>query len=250
MKNTAIITGSSKGIGYGCAVVFARNGYNVVVVSRNEEEGKNAEEKIASQHGSAFYIRCDVSKEDQVKALIAKTTEAFGRIDTLINNAGYHISKNIEDTAIEEWEYIINTNLRSVFLCTKYAIPYLKKTKGSVINMSSMVGVVGQGNAAAYSSTKGGMIAITKNLALDYAPYGITVNCIAPGWIETPLVDDWFSQQKNESKARKYIYSVHPLGRIGTSEEVGELALFLASKNAKFITGAVVPIDGGVTLGY
>jgi NAD(P)-dependent dehydrogenase (short-subunit alcohol dehydrogenase family) len=182
--------------------------------------------------------------------LIAKTVAKFSRIDALVNNAGYHISKNVEDTTLAEWEYIQNTNLKSVFLCTKHAIPHLIKTRGAVVNMTSMVGVVGQSNAAAYSSTKGGIIALTKNLALDYARYGVTVNCIAPGWIETPLVDDWFSQQTDEKAAREYIYSVHPLGRIGTSEEVGELALFLASDKAKFITGVVVPIDGGVTLGY
>jgi len=249
-KKTAIITGSSKGIGFGCAKVFAQAGYRVVLVSRNEEEGKKAEEEIVSRYGEAIYIRTDVSKNDEVVNLILKTVTKFSRIDALINNAGYHISKNIEDTTLDDWDYIQNTNLKSVFLCTKHAIPHLMKTRGAVVNMTSMVGVVGQPNAAAYSSTKGGIIALTKNLALDYARYGITVNCIAPGWIETPLVEDWFSQQADEKAARKYIYSVHPLGRIGTSEEVGELALFLASDKAKFITGVVVPIDGGVTLGY
>lgn len=249
-KKTAIITGSSKGIGLGCARVFAKNNYNVIIICRTEKDGKKAEKLINEKYGRAVYIKTDVSKEDDVKRLIKKTIDLFGRIDALINNAGYHISKNIENTSTNEWEYIINTNLRSVYLCTKYSIPFLKKTKGAIINISSMVGIVGQSNAAAYSATKGGMIAITKNLAIDYARFGIRVNCIAPGWIKTPLVEEWFSQQENEKAAREYIYSIHPLGRIGTPDEVGELALFLASEKASFITGVVIPIDGGVTLGY
>ena len=168
----------------------------------------------------------------------------------MINNAAYHISKNIAETSEEEWDFIINTNLKSVFLCSKYAIPHLKKTRGCVINISSMVGLVGQSNAGAYSATKGGIIAMTKGMALDFAPDGIRVNCICPGWIRTPLVDDWFSQQPDEGKAREYIHSVHPLGRIGTIEECGRVALFLASDDSSFMTGSIVTIDGGVTLGY
>ena len=122
--------------------------------------------------------------------------------------------------------------------------------KGSITNISSMVGQVGQPNAGAYSATKGGQIAMTKNMAIDFAPYKVRANVICPGWIATPLVEDWFSQQKDPEAARKYIYSQHPLGRIGTIEECGYLAAFLASDEALFITGAVFDIDGGVTLGY
>ncbi len=246
----AIITGSSKGIGEGCALVFAREGAKVVVTSRHEPEGQKVVESIREQGGEAIYIRVDVSDSALVRKMIDQTVERFGKLDILVNNAGYHISKNVEQTTEKEWDFIINTNLKSVFLCCKYAIPHLRKTKGCIINMSSMVGVVGQSNAGAYSATKGGMISMTKNMALDFARDGIRVNCICPGWIETPLVVDWFSQQEDEEKARKYIYSVHPLGRIGTIEECGRLAAFLASADSSFMTGSIVAIDGGVTLGY
>ncbi len=182
--------------------------------------------------------------------MIDKTISSFGKLDILVNNTGYHLSKNAEDTSEEEWEFIQNTNLRSTFLCSKYALPHLKITKGNIINISSMVGQVGQPNAAAYSATKGGQIAMTKNMAIDYAPYGIRVNVICPGWIQTLLVEDWFGQQKDPEASRKYIFGQHPIGRIGTIEECGYLAAFLASEEAGFITGSIFDIDGGVTLGY
>ena len=246
----AIITGSSKGIGQGCARVFAREGAAVVIVSRTAESGLAMVKEIQDKGGRAIYIQTDVSRSEQVQNMINRTIEAFGRLDILINNAGYHISKNIEETSEEEWDFIINTNLKSVFLCSKYALPHLRKTKSCIINISSMVGLVGQSNAGAYSATKGGIIAMTKGMALDFARDGIRVNCICPGWIRTPLVDDWFSQQPDEQKARDYINSVHPLGRIGTSEECGRIALFLATEDASFMTGSIVTVDGGVTLGY
>lgn len=182
--------------------------------------------------------------------MINVTINTFGRLDVLVNNAGYHISKNAEQTSEEEWEFIQDTNLRSTFLCSKYAIPHLKKAKGNIINISSMVGVVGQPNATAYSATKGGQIAMTKNMAIDFAPDGVRVNVICPGWVQTPLVEDWFEQQQDPDAARKYICGQHPLGRIGTIEECGYLAAFIASDEALFITGTRFDIDGGVTLGY
>jgi NAD(P)-dependent dehydrogenase (short-subunit alcohol dehydrogenase family) len=185
-----------------------------------------------------------------VEALIASVVESFGRLDVLINNAGYHISKDVEHTSEQEWDYILATNLKSVFLCSKYAIPHLKKTRGTIVNMSSMVGLVGQSNAAAYSASKGGIVALSKGMAIDLAGDGIRVNCICPGWVQTPLVEDWFAQQADPSAARKYIFGMHPVGRISTVEEIGRVALFLCSEEASFITGVALPVDGGVTLGY
>lgn len=246
----AIITGSSKGIGKGCAQVFAREGAAVVIVSRTETPGLAMAKEIQDKGGRAIYIQTDVSKSEPVQNMINRTMDEFGRLDVLINNAGYHISKNVEETSEEEWDFIINTNLKSVFLCSKYAMPHLRKTRGCIINMSSMVGLVGQSNSGAYSATKGGIIAMTKGMALDFAQDGIRVNCICPGWIQTPLVNDWFSQQPDEQKAREYINSVHPLGRIGAIEECGRIALFLAAEDSAFMTGSILTVDGGVTLGY
>lgn len=246
----AIVTGSSKGIGEGIARVFAEEGAKVVVTCRSEQAGRKMADELGASEGRAIFIRSDLTQSTDIQKLIAQTVATWGELDILVNNAGYHISKNAEDTTEEDWEFIQNTNLRSTFLCSKYALTHLKKIRGNIINISSMVGQVGQPNATAYSATKGGQIAMTKNMAIDYAPDGVRVNVICPGWIQTPLVEDWFSQQDDPESAREYIYGQHPLGRIGTIEECGYLAAFLASDQALFITGAVFDIDGGVTLGY
>ena len=251
LKNkVAIVTGSARGIGEGIARVFSREGAFVVVADILEVDGKKTADELRAQEGNAVFVKTDVSESKSVQNMIQTTITKFGKLDILVNNAGYHISKNIEETSEEEWELIINTNLRSTFLCSKYAIPYLRKTKGCIINISSMVGLVGQSNAGAYSATKGGQIAMSKGMALDFALDGIRVNTICPGWIQTPLVEDWFSQQKNPDASRAYIYGVHPLGRIGTPEECGLASLYLASDDSGFITGITLNIDGGVTLGY
>lgn len=247
----AIVTGSSKGIGEGIARVFSREGAKVVIVCRTEDTGKKMAEELGSSEGRAIFVRTDVTSSESIRNMIDTTIKTFGKLDILVNNAGYHLSKNVEETSEEEWEFIINTNLRSMFLCSKYAIPHLRKTKGNIINISSMVGLVGQPNAGAYSATKGGQVAMSKGMAIDFAPDGIRVNVICPGWIQTPLVEDWFSQQKDPKAARKYIYGQHPLGRIGTIEECGKAALYLAcNEDSAFVTGITLNIDGGVTLGY
>ena len=246
----AIVTGSTKGIGLGIARVFASEGVAITVVS-NEDGGEQTAEALRQLGAAdAIFTRTDVRESGQIQAMITRTLERFGRLDILVNNVGSHISKNIEQTSEQEWEFLISTNLRSTFLCSKYAVPHLKQTRGSIINISSMVGLVGQANAVAYSATKGGQIAMTKSMAIDLAPHGVRVNAICPGWIATPLVDDWFSQQADEAAARKYIYGQHPMGRIGSSEECGRAALFLACEDASFVTGVALPLDGGVTLGY
>lgn len=246
----AIVTGSSKGIGEGIARVFSAEGAKVVVVCRNKEQGLSMAKQLGSDEGRAIYVKTDVTKSESIQDLINTTVKEFGKLDILVNNAGYHISKNIEQTSEEEWDFIQKTNLYSTFLCSKYAVPHLKKTQGNIIHISSMVGLVGQPNATAYSATKGGQIAMTKNMAIDLAKYHIRVNVICPGWIQTPLVDDWFSQQEDEEAAKKYIFGLHPLGRIGTIEECGKAALYLASDDSSFVTGITLNIDGGVTLGY
>ncbi len=247
----AIVTGSSKGIGLGIARTFSQEGAMVVVVSRHEAEGRPVAQELGEKEGRAIFIKTDVSNSESVRNMIDTTIRTFGRLDVMVNNAGYHISKNVEETSEEEWQFIINTNLLSTFLCSKYAIPHLRKKRGNIINISSMVGLVGQPNAGAYSATKGGQIAMSKGMAIDFAKDGIRVNVICPGWIQTPLVEDWFGQQKDPAAAREYIYGKHPVGRIGTIEECGKAALFLAcEEDSGFITGITLNIDGGITLGY
>lgn len=246
----AIVTGAAKGIGKGCAIVLAQAGASVAIADLDDTAGRALANEIAATGSAALALRCDVSNSEDVRALIESVVAHFGGLDILVNNAGYHISKSIEATSEQEWDYILRNNLKSVFLCSKYAIPHLRERKGCIVNMSSMVGLVGQTNAGAYSASKGGIIAMTKGMALDFAKDGIRVNCICPGWVQTPLVEDWFGQQPDPDAARKYIHGVHPLGRIATPEEVGRAALFLASEAAAFVTGVALPVDGALTLGY
>lgn len=246
----AIVTGSSKGIGKGIAQVFSDEGAKLVVVCRNEEEGTAMAKQLGSEQGRAIFVKTDVSDSNAIQNLIDTTVKEFGQLDILVNNAGYHISKNIEQTTEEEWDFLQKTNLYSTFLCSKYAVPHLKKTKGNIINISSMVGLVGQPNSVAYSATKGGQISMTRSMAIDLAAYKIRVNAICPGWVQTPLVDDWFSQQEDEEAAKKYIFGQHPIGRIGTIEDCGYAALYLASSDSDFVTGITLNLDGGITLGY
>ena len=247
----AIVTGSSRGIGEGIARVFSREGAKVVVVCRTEEVGLKMAEELGVSKGRATFIKTDVTSSQSIQNMINRTIETFAKLDILVNNAGYHISKSVEDISEQEWEFLINTNLRSTFLCSKYAIPHLRRTRGNIINISSMVGLVGQPNAGAYTATKGGQIAMSKGMAIDLAPDGIRVNVICPGWIQTPLVDDWFNQQDDPEAWRKYVFKQHPVGRIGTIEECGRAALFLAcDEDSSFITGITLNVEGGITLGY
>lgn len=247
-ETVAIVTGGGNGIGKGIALELSKEGAFVVLAEIDEISGVRAADELGSDR--ALFVKTDVSDSGSVQKMIRSVEHQCGRIDTMINNAGYHISKSVEDTTEAEWDYIINTNLRSVFLCSKYALPQLKRNKGAIINMSSMVGLVGQSNAGAYSATKGGIIAMSKGMALDFAGAGVRVNVICPGWIQTPLVEDWFSQQTDPEKAREYIFGNHPLGRIGTIEECGKAAVFLASSDSAFITGSTINVEGGITLGY
>jgi len=246
----AVVTGAGAGIGRGCAGVLGAAGAAVAVWDIDQAAAISAAEQLQSEGIRARAFIADAADPLAVAATIGDIAREFGRIDILINNAGTHDGKGIEEADEDDWDRIINTNLKSVFLVSKAALPFLKRTGGSIVNMGSMVGLAGQGKSGAYSASKGGIIALTKNLALDLAPYGIRANCICPGWVETPLVNDWFALQPDEAEARAYVDSIHPLGRIAAAEEIGKAALFLASDLASYVTGVALEVDGGVTLGY
>lgn len=246
----AIVTGGAKGIGLGCARVLGQAGASVGIVDVDAAACEAGVQDLRGLGVIAGAYLCDVGRKDQVDSMIAAVVNRFGRLDVVVNNAGVHDSKSLEDADEADWDRILTTNLKSMYLIIKAALPHLKESRGRIVNMSSMAGVVGQGSAAAYASSKGAIITLTKNLALDLAPYGIRVNAICPGWVETPLVNAWFALQPDEAAARSYIASIHPLGRIATADEIGQAALFLASAASSFVTGVALPVDGGVTLGY
>jgi len=246
----AIVTGSTKGIGEGIARCFHAEGAKLVITSRHEDEARAMAEELGMKEGRAIYVCADVTKEEDIKLLIKKTIEAFGKLDVLVNNAGRFIVGNCEEITDDEWMTIHKTNLRSTFLCSKYAIPYLKETKGNIVNVSSMAGIAGFVKSAAYSPTKAGQLALAQGIALDLGQYGIRANCICPGHIMTPLADDWYVQMGDDGSLLQAVVDRHPLKRRGTIYDCGWAAVYLASDEASFVTGVALPVDGGVTIGY
>jgi NAD(P)-dependent dehydrogenase (short-subunit alcohol dehydrogenase family) len=247
----AVITGGSKGIGLGCGRVFARHGCKVVLAARGEEAGKQAEREIADLGGIAWFISTDVTREDDVHAAIAAAVDRFGRLDCIVNNAGWHPpAMAIDQTSLADFEQLLRLNLTSTFLGCKFAVPHLRKTRGTIINMSSEVALIGQAQAPAYVSTKAGQIGLTRALALDLAKDGVRVNAVCPAGVLTPLMRQWAESQYDPQAALAMVDSWHPLGRMATIDEIGEVCAFLASDEAAFITGQVICPDGGAALGY
>jgi NAD(P)-dependent dehydrogenase (short-subunit alcohol dehydrogenase family) len=242
-NKTAIITGGASGIGRAAALRFAHEGAQVVIGDLNVDGGRATAGLIEEQGGSALFAEINVSDSKQMKELISVTVETFGKLDILFNNAGIG-NPNVKsvDLAEEEWDQIIDINLKGVFLGIKYAVPEMKKTGGgAIINTSSLLGIKGQKYLAAYNASKAGIILLTKNAALEYGRDGIRVNAIAPGVIDTKIIDGW----KNDERKWPIISRANALGRIGTPEEVADAVLFLASDEASFITGATLSVDGG-----
>ena len=247
----AIITGGSKGIGLGCARVFAKYGCRVVIAARGEEAGRKAVDELTTAGHTALFIPTDVAVQTDMQALIDTTIERFGRLDCIVNNACWHPpAMTIDETSVEDYEALLRLNLVSTFMGCKFAIPHLRKTKGSIINMSSEVGLIGQAAAPSYVSSKAGQVGLTKALAFDLAPEGIRVNAVCPAGVMTPLMKEWANTQYDPAAALKMVDSWHPIGRMATIEEMGEVCAFLASDEASFVTGQAICPDGGAPLGY
>lgn len=246
-----IVTGGTKGIGEGCVRVFIDANSRVVFCARNQDEGDQLTTELnRSGKGEAFFIKCDVSKTDEIKNLIDRTIEKYGRIDCLINNAGWHPPhKPIDDFSVEEFQNLLNVNLVSVFTACKFALPHLRKTKGNIINMSSLVGAMGQLYGTTYVATKGAITAFTKALAIDEAANGVRVNSVSPGNIYTPLWQQAIDESADPEKTRSDGEAAQLLGRMGTAEETGKLCLFIAAE-ATFTTGVDHILSGGAELGY
>ena len=246
-----IVTGGTKGIGEGCVRVFVDAGSRVVFCARKQDESdKLLAELNAQGKGEAHFIKCDVSKTDEIRNLIDETIKRFGGIDCLINNAGWHPPhKPIDDFSIDEFRDLLDLNLVSIFAACKFALPHLRKTKGNIINMSSLVGAMGQLHATTYVATKGAITAFTKALAIDEAEHGVRVNSVSPGNIYTPLWQRAIDDSADPKKTRADGDAAQLVGRMGTTEEAGKLCLFIAG-GATFTTGVDHIISGGAELGY
>lgn len=236
----AIITGGSRGIGFAIAKAFSENGANVIITSKNSQQLEDS----ASRLNNTIPISADIRKEDDVRKVIEKTIEKFGKLDILVNNAGiFPKIKQLNEISEVEWNNVIDVNLSGQFRFTKFAIPHLQKTSGTIINISSDAGLKAyEGfNADAYSASKAALIVLTKCWALEYSKDKIRVNCVCPGVIDTDMTKPFLTTQKD----REFMDNDHPLGRIGQPEEVAKSVLFLASVDSSWTTGAILAIDGG-----
>jgi len=244
----SIITGAGSGIGQASALEFAAEGAKVVVADYVPQGGHETVDQIRSAGGDAIFVETDVSKADDVQKMIQATLEAYGRIDVLFNNAAVTIPASVVEASEEVWDKTMDIDLKGVFLPSKYAIPHMiAGGGGSVINTASMCGLVASPNQAPYSAAKGGVIALTRQMAIDYALHGIRVNGIAPSEVRTPMFLGFINQTPDPEKTMERLMARIPMGRVAEPKELARVAVFLASDDSSYITGVTLPVDGGLT---
>jgi NAD(P)-dependent dehydrogenase (short-subunit alcohol dehydrogenase family) len=245
----AIVTGGGSGIGRACAIRFAREGAHVVAADLDDAATHMTVSAITREGGSALAVVADVARDQGVATLMQQTRQAFGPPTVLVNNAATTAFGTLAESPAAELDRVLAVNVRSVWACAHAAIPLMRDTGGgAIVNMASITGIVGAPGMAAYSTSKGAIITLTRTLALEVAEQGIRVNCICPASIDTPMLQASFDRLDDPQAARARNVKRHPLGRLGTAEDVANLALFLASDEASFITGATYVIDGGALL--
>ena len=247
----ALITGGSSGIGRATAIAFAREGAKVVVTSRRENEGKETVSLIKEAGGEGLFIRTDVSKEADVKAMVEGTVKAYGHLDYAFNNAGIEgNAAPLAEQTVDDYESVLGINVRGVFLSMKYEIPQmLKNGGGAIVNMSSIGGLIGFPGFSLYIASKHAVIGLTKSAALEYAKSGIRINAVGPGVIDTDMVDRFVGKLAvgKEGEMRQHLAAMHPIGRTGKPEEIASAVLYLCSDGASFLTGQTLALDGGFT---
>jgi NAD(P)-dependent dehydrogenase (short-subunit alcohol dehydrogenase family) len=245
----ALVTGGAKGIGAATSRLLVNEGARVVIADLDADAGRALETELRGAGHTAQFIRADVSRASDAEQLIRAAGDAFGGLDILINNAGIALAKSTTATAEAEWDRVLGTNLKGAWLCAKFAIPELaRRGGGAIVNVASNAGLVGFPNLAAYCASKGGLVLLTKAMALDCAPLKIRVNAVCPGHTRTPMGDGFVAAQVDpEQFVNEFINRQHPLGRMAEAEEIARTILYLASDDASFVTGAALAVDGGYT---
>lgn len=246
----AIVTGGAQGIGRGIVDVLSSEGAKVCVADISKEHGESAVNQINENGGSAMFVEADFEKSDVPEKVVSECVNNFGTVNILVNNVGIQplsSYKNVEDTSEELWDSILNVNLKSYFLMSKYSIPHMRKNnKGSIVNISSVQGLQSMRLVPPYAASKGGVLSLTRQMSLDYASENIRVTAICPGTFNTPMVTNSISPDTDFDEAIKGFGEAHPIGRIGNPEEIGYAVSFLSSDKAGFITGEYLVVDGGM----
>jgi 3(or 17)beta-hydroxysteroid dehydrogenase len=247
---SAVVTGAALGIGRACALKLADEGAAVAVTDVDVEKGSIVVEEIRRRGGDAIFIEHDVADEAKWDHVMRTVIERYKKLDVLVNNAGVALARDVEHTTLEEWRRLMSINLDGVFLGTKHAVQTMKANRGgSIVNLSSIEGLIGDPNLAAYNASKGGVRLLTKSAALYCAKagYNIRVNSVHPGYIWTPMVENYLKSQGDVAQGRKLLDSLHPIGHVGEPDDIAYGVLYLASDEAKFVTGTGLVIDGGYT---
>jgi NAD(P)-dependent dehydrogenase (short-subunit alcohol dehydrogenase family) len=245
---TALVTGGAMGIGGAVAELLAARGAKVAILDRSTEAAEKQAASIASRGGTAVAIQVDVSRDGEVATAVARVAETFGGIDIVSNNAGIQRYGTVETTSEAEWDEVMNVNLKSVYLVCHHAIAHLRKARGTIVNMASVQSFATQQNVAAYTTSKHALIGLTRSMALDFAGYGVRVNAVAPGSVDTPMLNWAIGLDPDPDALMRTVHAMHPLGRIASPAEIAEAVAFLASPRASFVTGATLVVDGGLLL--
>jgi hypothetical protein len=242
----ALVTGGAYGIGRAIVEAFASHGERAAIVDRDRLRGQELESALRAAGQDALFIQADVREEDQIAKAVASVGEVWGRIDVLVNNAGIERYRRPEEYTAEDWSAITDTNLRGAFLCAKYAYPYLRDTHGAIVNISSVQAFANEPQISVYAATKGGLLALTRAMALDFADVGIRVNAVCPGAIRTGMMEPFLKEHADPEAAVREIGQRIPLGRVGEPSDVARAVWFLASPDAAYVTGSTLVVDGGL----
>jgi meso-butanediol dehydrogenase / (S,S)-butanediol dehydrogenase / diacetyl reductase len=245
----AIVTGGASGIGKAVSELFAGEGAKVVIADIDENNGNAAAEQIKGRGGEAVFICTNITSGESIMNMVDSTIEKFGKLDILVNNAGIDIANKVTETSEADWNKTMDINLKSVFLTCKYAIPHMIENGGGrIVNVGSVLAVVASPNQAAYTASKGGVVAMSRQIAYDYADKGIRVNCICPGDTMTPMNKQWLESTEDPQKTLEFFSSRYPMKRFAEPIEQATVILFLASDDSSFVTGQSIPVDGGFSI--